>query len=178
MNLNDKLTVYDRDTKIQPGDFKTFPLGVLAVLIHKESGLKIPLKAYRDLKKRGKWTIGIGHTKTAKKGMVITQERAIELFIEDLEWTTRVYNKNVKVELPADTAGAVCLFIFNIGGPAFETSTYLKRLNARRFVDCDTESQRWVYSARMILRGLFARRGMERALFINGLANCGMWDLY
>ena len=51
-----------------------------ARLIQSFEGCK--LTAYWD--KTGKiWTIGFGHTKTAKAGMVITQLQADELFVQD-----------------------------------------------------------------------------------------------
>ena len=51
----------------------------VALLKHFEG---LELEAYQD--SVGVWTIGYGHTKHAIKGMVITEEEAEEMLVEEL----------------------------------------------------------------------------------------------
>lgn len=100
------------------------PLGIAA--LHSREGVR--LTAYLDT--QGVWTIGYGHTKTAKRGMVITQAQAEALFLNDLASHALPIISAIKVPVADHERDALISVAFNIGVNGFKTSTFLKRLNA------------------------------------------------
>lgn len=117
------------------------------------------------------WTIGWGHTKTARQGMVITEAQAEQLLRQDLAWVEDTIKKLVKVPLEQNQFDALASLIFNIGGGAFAKSTVLRKLNAGDYKGAADaflmwDKQRDRQTGQMTrLRGLTIRRNEERALF-------------
>jgi lysozyme len=117
------------------------------------------------------WTIGWGHTKTARQGMTISLAQAETLLRQDLDWVEKTIKTLVKVPLKQNQFDALASLIFNIGGSAFSKSTVLRRLNAgdyRGAADAFLmwDKQRDRKTGKMnTLRGLTIRRNEERALF-------------
>jgi lysozyme len=117
------------------------------------------------------WTIGYGHTKTAKQGMVITEDQAEALLRSDLAWVEDVIDRLVKVPLTQNQHDAVGSLIFNIGEGNFSKSTVLRKLNTgdyRGAADAFLmwNKQRDKQTGKMnVLRGLTKRRQQERDLF-------------
>jgi GH24 family phage-related lysozyme (muramidase) len=138
-------------------------------LIKKHEGLR--LQAYLPTKD-DKWTIGYGHTKTAHKGMVITEERAEELLRQDLDWVEDAIAKLVKVKLTQNQYDALASLIFNIGEGNFTKSSVLRELNEGNYqASADAflmwNKQRSKTTGRLnVLKGLTVRRGEERKLFL------------
>jgi len=95
-------------------------------LIKRWEGLR--LTAYQDVAKI--WTIGYGHTNTAKPGMVITEAEADKLLRSDLLSAEKDVNRLVTVPLEQREFDALVSFTFNLGGGALGTSTLLKLINA------------------------------------------------
>ena len=114
----------------------------------------------------GKWTIGYGHTKTAKPGMKITERGAEELLQHDLAWCEDAVRKNVKVPLTQNQFDALVSFVFNVGEGAFRKSTLLKKLNAGDYEGAANEMPRWKRGGGKVLRGLVRRREAEKKLFL------------
>jgi len=138
---------------------KTSEPGVELVKSHE--GLR--LKAY--LCPAGVWTIGYGHTRTAKRGMVITAEKAEDLLLEDLVEAEDAVSSMVDVPLSQGQFDALVSFVFNLGSGNFKTSTLRRKLNAGDYAGASVEFGRWVYSSGKKLGGLIKRRAEERALF-------------
>lgn len=113
-------------------------------------------------------TIGYGHTKTARMGMVITEQQAEELLRKDLAWVREVIAKEVKVPLTQKQYDALASFIFNVGGSAFRRSTMLRKLNASDYVGAAHEFPRWDKQKGTALLGLTRRRAYEKAMFLEG----------
>lgn len=117
------------------------------------------------------WTIGWGHTKTARQGMVITEAQAEQLLRGDLDWVEDTIKKLVKVPLEQNQFDALASLIFNIGGSNFTKSTVLRKLNAGDYKGAADaflmwNKQRDKVTGRMTpLKGLTIRRNEERALF-------------
>lgn len=117
------------------------------------------------------WTIGYGHTKTARQGMVITEAQAEQLLRGDLAWVEDVIDRLVKVPLTQNQHDAVGSLIFNIGEGNFSKSTVLRKLNTgdyRGAADAFLmwNKQRDKQTGKMnVLRGLTKRRQQERDLF-------------
>ena len=122
------------------------------------------LTAYKDIV--GVWTIGYGHTKTAKPGMKITQRGAEELLRHDLAWVEAAINKYVKVPLKQNQYDAVASLIYNVGATAFSKSTILRKLNANDFHAASLEFKRWNKAGGRIVSGLVRRREAERVQFV------------
>tara|TARA_R110000868_G_scaffold411155_1_gene702015 strand:+ start:614 stop:1147 length:534 start_codon:yes stop_codon:yes gene_type:complete len=130
-------------------------------LIREFEGLR--LEAYRDIV--GVFTIGYGHTKTAKLGMKITERGAEELLITDLKWVEETINKNVKFKLTQNQYDALASFIYNVGGTAFVKSTMLKKLNASDYDGASKEFRRWNKAGGQVINGLVRRRRAEQKMF-------------
>lgn len=114
------------------------------------------------------WTIGWGHTGTARKGMVITEEEAEHLLRGDVGWVQRALANNVKVPLTQPQYDALGSFIFNVGAGAFARSTLLRLLNKGLYLDAADQLPRWNKQKGKVLRGLTRRREEERELFLSG----------
>lgn len=137
-------------------------------LIKQFEGLR--LTAYQDSK--GVWTIGYGHTKTARRGMSIDQTTADRLLRNDANIHASPINKYVKVPLKQHQFDALASFIFNVGEGAFKKSTLLKVLNQGDYEGAAREFLRWnkiyVKGKPVILNGLAKRRQRESQFFLLG----------
>lgn len=115
------------------------------------------------------WTIGFGTTKVKGKpveaGQTISSKEAEVALVEDLAWAQTAINKRVKVKLTQNMFDALVSFVYNIGEPAFEKSTLLRVLNAKQYKKVGPQFERWVYVNGKVIKGLYARRQLERSLF-------------
>jgi lysozyme len=132
-------------------------------LIKRFEGLR--LNAYRDAV--GVWTIGYGHTATAKPGQRISAERAEELLRRDLETFERGVERRLKVEVNQAQFDAMVSLAFNVGLGAFGKSTLLRLVNRGAYSAAADQFGRWVYAGGRKLRGLVRRRQAERELFVS-----------
>ena len=134
-------------------------------LIKREEGER--LTAYQD--SVGIWTIGVGHTGTVNgrpvsRGMTIKQNKSTELLLSDLSWVESSINKAVRVPLSQNQYDALCSFIFNVGKPAFESSTLLKKLHDGDYDGAADQLLLWKRAGN-IPDLLLPRRKRERELF-------------
>lgn len=131
-------------------------------LIKEFEGLR--LMAYQDVK--GVWTIGYGHTKTAREGMVITKMEAEALLREDLsEFEKSVYT-HVYADLNQNQFDALVSLVYNIGPAAFKASTLRKLINAKADQEViTTQWRRWNKSGGKVYPGLKNRRASEIRLY-------------
>ena len=128
-------------------------------------GLK--LKAYKC--PAGVWTIGYGHTKTAKPGMQITVEQAEALLQQDLaEAMLAVLRLCPKAVAKPKLLAALIDFTFNLGSGNLAASTLRRKINAEELDEVPEQLRRWVRVGGKILRGLVLRREAEIALFTGG----------
>jgi len=133
-------------------------------MIKKSEGMR--LKAYMPTR-NDVWTIGYGHTKTAKQGMKITKKGAEALLIHDLAWVEDVIYDLVKVPLTQNQYDALCSFVYNLGGTNFKSSTLLGMLNMGDYQGAADQLPRWDKQKGKVLRGLTIRRNEERDLFLS-----------
>lgn len=112
------------------------------------------------------WTIGYGHTKTAKPGMRITKAGAEELLKHDLAWVEEALKQYVKVPLTQNQYDALASFVYNLGASNFKRSTLLKLLNKGNYQGAADQLLRWDKQKGKVLRGLTIRRNHERDLFL------------
>lgn len=124
------------------------------------------LSAYQD--SVGVWTIGYGHTVTARQGMRITQSEAGELLAEDIPRYEVGVLSMVKVKLSQGQFDALVSFAFNLGLGNLGRSTLLRKVNYGDPAGAALEFKRWTRAGGVVLNGLVRRREAERVLFVSG----------
>jgi lysozyme len=124
------------------------------------------LQAYKD--GGGVWTIGVGHTATAKKGMVIDEAECDRLFDLDLE-DHCIDPLLGDVQTNQDQYDAMSSLAFNIGLTRFANSTVLKRHKMQNYMGAANAFLLWKFDNGRIINGLLRRREAERKLYM-GLA--------
>jgi lysozyme len=134
----------------------------------KEDGI---VRAYRC--PAGKWTIGYGHCKGVKSGMLASVEECESLLQDDLNDAGAALKRHVHVPLSQEQYDALASFVFNIGGgKPFQNSTLLKKLNQGLYDEVPEQILRWnkarVDGSLTTLAGLTKRRTAEAALFSMG----------
>lgn len=113
------------------------------------------------------WTIGFGHTKTAKAGLKITQTFAEELLRQDLAVYEQAVIKLVTVPLSQNQFDALVSFAFNVGTGALASSTLLSLLNRSNYLGAAEQFLRWTKAGSVTLPGLVSRRKAEYQLFMS-----------
>jgi lysozyme len=119
------------------------------------------LQAYLDA--GNVWTIGYGHTDGVYDGQVITQDQAELFLVRDSAWVLQCIQDSVKVDLTDNQFGALFSFVYNIGCEAFKTSTLLRLLNVKDYVDVPAQMSRWNKVDGILNQGLVSRRTSEIA---------------
>lgn len=140
------------------------PSEACAVMIKGFEGVR--LAAYRDI--GGVWTIGYGHTgPDVTPGLVITLERAEELFAGDLA------QAGIETDELLDGASvtqgqfdALTSFAFNLGAHALMGSTLLEKIWQGDLAGAADEFLRWDHVGGLVVQGLLRRRKAEREMFL------------
>jgi len=118
----------------------------------------------------GRWTIGYGHTLTAREGAEVTEPDAEALLLYDLINASHAVNEYVFTPLTQNQFDALVSFVFNIGVRAFRGSPTLRRLNEGRPLDAAMAMELWrkadVEGERIVVDALVRRRAAEKALFL------------
>ncbi len=125
----------------------------------------LELKAYQCA--AGVWTIGYGHTKGIQPGMVITEETANDMLVEELEEYENYINSMVKCPLSQNQFDALVSWVYNLGPANLQASTLLKVLNAGDYAGVPAQIKRWNKAGGKVLEGLTRRRQAEADLFAN-----------
>lgn len=134
-----------------------------ALIAHFE-GLR--LTAYQDMV--GVWTIGYGHTgPDVKPGLVITQQQADQLLVNDLAKFERGVNALVTVKIKQSQFDALVSFSYNLGLGSLQQSTLLRLLNAGNFQAAADQFLRWNRAGGHVVAGLSRRRAAERDMFLS-----------
>jgi len=131
-------------------------------LIKQFEGCK--LSAYKD--SVGIPTIGYGHTKDVRMGMVITQALAEQYLKDDLQPVEKLLN-GMGVNFKQNQFDALCSWIFNLGASKFNSSTLKKYIVANKSdVEIGDQIIRWVNAGGKPLLGLKRRRIAEANMFV------------
>lgn len=152
-------------------NFKTSEKG--KDLIKEFEGLR--LNSYRD--SVGVWTIGYGHTGTAKPNQTITKNEAERLLEKDLLRFENSVNKAVTIPLNQNQFDALVSIVFNVGeGNSSKSgiirlkngqpSTLLRRLNSGDYLGAALAFKDWRLAGGKVLNGLVRRRQAEFDLFM------------
>ncbi|MEM7757374.1 MAG: glycoside hydrolase family protein [Cyanobacteria bacterium P01_A01_bin.40] len=119
-------------------------------------------------------TIGYGTTRypdgrKVKLGESISEQVAEAFLLQDCEIFARGVTEALKTSVNQNQFDALVSFTYNLGIGAFQGSTLLKKINARKFDEAAPEFDRWVYATvdgvKTKLEGLVKRRRDERSLF-------------
>lgn len=111
------------------------------------------------------WTVGFGHTRTARPGMSVTAEQAEWLLDDDLKRAGREIERFVAVPLSDNQFAALGCFVFNIGAMHFAQSTLLRLLNRGWYEQVPAQLMRWNRANGEALGGLSRRRAAEARLW-------------
>jgi len=118
----------------------------------------------------GRWTIGYGHTRTARQGVEISEADAEALLIYDLMEIAGALNDWVYTPLSQNQFDALCCFVFNIGLDNFRHSHVLRRLNEGALLQAACAMEMWrrvdFEGEPIVLDALVRRRAAEKALFL------------
>ena len=115
----------------------------------------------------GVWTIGYGHTKDVQQGMVISEDTANEMLVEELNEYESYITGLVTVELNQNQFDAMVSWVYNLGVGNLKASTLLKVLNAGDYAGVPAQMMRWNKAGGKVLEGLTRRRQAEADLFAN-----------
>jgi lysozyme len=118
----------------------------------------------------GRWTIGYGHTLTAREGAEVSEADAEALLMYDLIQASHAVNEHVFAPLSQNQFDALVSFVFNIGERAFRGSPTLRRLNEGRPLEAALGMELWrkadLDGDRIVVDALVRRRAAEKALFL------------
>lgn len=118
----------------------------------------------------GRWTIGYGHTLTARQGAEVSEPDAEALLIYDLIAVTHEVNERVYAPITQNQFDALVSFAFNLGLDSFRQSQVLKRLNEGQTVQAACAMELWrkaeFMGERIVIDALVRRRAAEKALFL------------
>ena len=121
----------------------------------------------------GRWTIGYGHTLTAREGAEVSEEDAEALLIYDLIAVSHAVNEWVFTPLNQNQFDALVAFAFNIGTESFRGSAVLRRLNEGALIQAACAMELWrkaeFEGERIVVDALVRRRSAEKALFLTPL---------
>jgi len=115
------------------------------------------------------YSIGLGHQIQPNELYLMTAKlndaEVMEIFKKDIEAIRKSMNKVIKVPLNKNQQLALLSLRYNIGGPGFDKSTLLRRLNEGNFIDASMRFAEWRLSEGKINQGLVNRRKREQDLF-------------
>jgi lysozyme len=118
----------------------------------------------------GRWTIGYGHTLTAREGAEIDERDAEALLLYDLIAIGHALNELIFAPVNQNQFDALASFVFNISVRGFRGSPTLRRLNEGRPLEAALAMELWRKSdlegERIIVDSLVRRRSEEKALFL------------
>src|SRR3569623_2765101 len=118
----------------------------------------------------GRWTIGHGHTLTARQGAQVSADDAEALLRYDLIVGGHGLHEAVLAPLNQNQFDALSAFVFNIGLDNFHQSGVLKRLNEGDLIRAACAMELWrkaiVVGERFVVDALVRRRAAEKALFL------------
>lgn len=127
----------------------------------------------------GGWTIGYGHTLSAREGAGVSPADAEALLIFDLDRAARTVERAVFAPVTQGQFEALTALCFNLGEPAFLRSSALARVNAGAELDAADEIERWrraeLGAGAQVVDALVRRRAAEKAHFLGLPEGVATW---
>ena len=118
----------------------------------------------------GRWTIGYGHTQTARQGAEVSEADAEALLIYDLMKVTAAVEDAVFAPLSQSQFDALVAFAFNVGLDPFRSSELLRRIKEGEPLRAASAFDVWrkaeFEGERIVVDALVRRRAAEKALFL------------
>lgn len=118
----------------------------------------------------GRWTIGYGHTQTAREGAEVSEQDAEALLLYDLIAVAHLVNEITYAPLTQNQFDALCCFAFNIGLDNFRRSSVLRRINEGQLLQAACAMELWrkadFEGERIVIDALVRRRAAEKTLFL------------
>ena len=118
----------------------------------------------------GSWTIGYGHTLTAREGAEVSERDAEALLLYDLIAVAHLVNEVTYAPLTQNQFDALCCFAFNIGLDNFRRSSVLRRINEGQLLQAACAMELWrkadFEGERIVIDALVRRRAAEKTLFL------------
>lgn len=140
-----------------------------------ETGLNL-IKGYEGLRMSAhyapseQWTVGYGHTSTARHGMSVTEHEAERLLRQDVGPIEALLAETVRAPLNQNEHDALVSLIYNIGEDNWRRSSVLRKLNAGDKLAAAQAFEMWskarVNGELVALDGLVRRRAAEKSLFL------------
>lgn len=127
-----------------------------------------------EAERRGKrWTVGYGHTASAKEGVTLKPEDAELLLIYDVMRAEQTIDASVGAEMAAPMRDALVSFALSVGLRAFKVSDVARLARAGRHRDAAAAIETWVRADQdgrlVVSERLVTRRAAEKALYLSGL---------
>lgn len=118
----------------------------------------------------GRWTIGYGHTLTARPGATVSEKDAEALLLYDLISVAHSVNEHTYTPLTQNQFDALVCFAFNIGIENFLRSGVLRRINEGSLLQAACAMEMWrkadFEGERIVIDALVRRRSAEKTLFL------------
>ena len=118
----------------------------------------------------GRWTIGYGHTLTAREGATVSLPDAEALLLYDLIAVAHAINEHAYTPLNQNQFDALASFVFNIGVENFRRSAVLRRINEGALIQAACAMEMWrkadFAGERIVIDALVRRRSAEKNLFL------------
>lgn len=122
----------------------------------------------------GRWTIGYGHTLTAREGAEVSEKDAEALLTYDLIAIAHAVNDQTYTPLTQNQFDALCAFAFNIGLDKFRVCSVLRLINQGQLLQAACAMELWrkadFQGERILIDALVRRRAAEKALFLRPTA--------
>src|SRR3954465_1330793 len=91
----------------------------------------------------GRWTIGYGHTLTAREGAEVSESDAEARLLCDMIAVSHAVNEWTYPPLTQNQFDALCAFAFNIGVENFRRSSALRRVNEGALLQAACAMEMW-----------------------------------
>ena len=118
----------------------------------------------------GRWTIGYGHTLTARQGAEVSEADAEALLLYDMIGVAHTVSELTYASLTRNQFDAMCAFAFSIGLEAFRSSDVLKRVNEGALTQAAFALELWrkaeFEGERIVVDAMVRRRAAEKLLFL------------
>jgi len=118
----------------------------------------------------GGWTIGYGHTRSAREGAAVSPEDAEALLYYDLSEVAQKVEAWTFTPLNQNQFEALTALAFNIGLENFQRSTVLKRVNEGQHLRAASAFELWrksdIGGEALVVDALVRRRAAEKAHYL------------
>lgn len=118
----------------------------------------------------GGWTVGYGHTVSAREGLEIAEADARDLLTWDLRRTAAAVDAHLYAPAGQNQFDALVAFAFNVGPEAFRGSAVLRRFNEGLPLQAAAALEAWRRAEwdgePQVIDALVRRRAAEKLLFL------------